>query len=156
MSDLGTLPGGGYSVGQGINQSGQVTGFSEASDHNGHAFLFSNGSMSDLGTLPGGTESFGTAINQSGQVTGSATLSGGNQHAFLFSNGSMSDLGTLPGGTISGGGAINQSGQVTGCRRPQVFVTPMPFSSATASWRIWACFPGAATALDKELISPAK
>lgn len=115
MVDLGALPGGSYSdsVGLGINNQGQVTGFSStASDF--HAFLYSNGRMNDLGTLPGGSESNGDDINDSGQITGSAQV-GINQHAFLYSNGRMTDLGTL-GGTDSDshGIAINAQGQITG------------------------------------------
>ena len=111
MIDLGTLGSpADSSVGQDINNLGQVTGFSLITPH---AFLYSNGRMVDLGTL-GGSESLGFAINDLGQVTGwSETSAGTVQHAFLYSNGRMIDLGTL-GGSSSFGTGINDLGQVIG------------------------------------------
>ena len=116
ITDL--TPGGSYSVGFGINASGQVTGQFVTTDNSGnsaiHAFLYSGGSMTDLGTL-GGNSSSGIGINASGQVTGNSYTTGNYfYHAFLYSGGSMTDLGTLPGGSYSGGSGINDSGQVTG------------------------------------------
>lgn len=114
--DLGSL-GGSFSVGYGINKSGQITGGSTISTDVSapeHAFVSTNGTMKDLGTL-GGTQSEGSGINDSGQVTGWAdyipSLNAG--HAFLYTNGVMQDLSTL-GGNRSGGSAINATGQVTG------------------------------------------
>ncbi|MDR3415622.1 MAG: hypothetical protein P4L83_05505 [Nevskia sp.] len=113
VTSLGTLGGTGI-VGNGINDSGQVTGESEtAGDGPLHAFLYSNGTMQDLGTL-GGSDSQGNGINASGQVTGFSTPPGNAAyHAFLYSSGTMQDLGTL-GGTNSYGNGINAGGQVTG------------------------------------------
>jgi len=112
ITDLGTLNGGFYSIGRGINDSGQVTGYSFTAAGDTHAFLYSGGSMTDLGTL-GGTYSYGQGINDSGQVTGYSQGTGSTIHAFLYSGGSMTDLGTL-GGIYSIGQGINDSGQVTG------------------------------------------
>lgn len=136
ITDLGTLPEGRDSAGWGINESGQVTGYSgipESSPSLVHAFLYSERKMSDLGTLPGGYKSVGYAINDGGkrgreherkvqrgsiQVTGYSNTVDGSNHAFLYSNGTMSDLGTLPNlgiqNSYSTGLAINESGQVTG------------------------------------------
>jgi probable HAF family extracellular repeat protein len=107
MHDLGTLPGGRFSVGNGINNQVEVTGFSEVAGGNSHAFLYSEGTMHDLGTFPEGTKSYGFAINQSGQVTGWADTSKRTAHAFLYSDGVMHDIGTLPGGTYAVGYGIN-------------------------------------------------
>ena len=109
--DLGTL-GGTFSVGQAINNSGQVAGYSSLGDGSEHAFLYGGGSMTDLGTL-GGTYSLSNGINNNGQVTGYAATGDAAEHAFLYNGGSMIDLGTL-GGSNSGGYGVNDSGQVTG------------------------------------------
>ena len=118
LTDLGTL-GGTDSGGLGINNRGQVTGFSLPSANTpDHAFLWSpstpngvSGTMQDLGTL-GGQYSRGYGINDDGQVTGQYYTTGGDYGAFLY-HGAMHDLGTL-GGSYAGGFAINDSGQVTG------------------------------------------
>ena len=120
MQNLGTLGTTalraiGYdSWGQGINDSGEVTGYSTATWKGPeHAFLYDGASMHDLGTL-GGSTSYGYGINASGEVTGNAATAGdGATHAFLYDGGSMHDLGTL-GGTDSYGYGINASGEVTG------------------------------------------
>jgi probable HAF family extracellular repeat protein len=128
IQDLGTL-GGGYSYGQGINDSGQVTGRSNTTGGTDHAFLWTptmpggaSGTMHDLGTL-GGPDSTGSGINDSGQVTGNSATTGIPQHAFLWTpttpngaSGTIHDLGTL-GGAESYGYGINASGQVTGYSR---------------------------------------
>ena len=119
VTDLGTLPGGYSSIGQSVNASGQVAGYSELAGTPDHAFLYSSGSLTDLGTLPGGLYSAGLGINASGQVTGEAGSGQRDQndelilHAFLYSKGTMTDIGTL-GGSASNGYGINASGQIAG------------------------------------------
>jgi len=102
-----------YSVGQAINDSGQVVGRVSGYGLPDHAFLYSNGTFQDIGSLgPVGSDAI--AINSSGQITGSSYPSGSKYaHAFLYSNGVMQDLGTL-GGYFSAGVAINGSGQIAG------------------------------------------
>jgi uncharacterized repeat protein (TIGR01451 family) len=125
ITDLGTL-GGSFSQGNGINASGQVTGFSYLTgDAAYHAFLYSAGTMADLGTF-GGSYSEGRSINSSGQVTGYSYLADDNEyHAFLYSGGTTNDLGTL-GGFATDGRGINDSGQVTG----EVLTAPVGFPHA--------------------------
>jgi len=114
ITDLGTL-GGSYSIGYGINNSGEVTGFIYTAG-NPHAFLYTPGvGMQDLGTLSGGSQILGAGINNSGQVTGNGDVDGLGGYAFLYTPGTgMQDLGALPGGSSSHGCGINDSGQVTG------------------------------------------
>ncbi len=116
MTGLGTL-GGNSGIGNGINASGQVAGYSTNSKGTYRAFLASNGTMTDVGDLGGGS-AVAYAINDVGQVVGSAVTSDGSNHPFLYSNGQMIDLGTLgsPKGTDWWNSAqgVNNSGQVTG------------------------------------------
>lgn len=117
MLNLGSLEG--QSIGTGINDKGEVTGFYADNylygyDRHSLAFVSREGKMIDLGSF-GGFYTQGRGINSSGQVTGvSSTGYKGPVRAFL-KNGSdsMIDLGTL-GGINSAGTAINDSGQTTG------------------------------------------
>ena len=116
---LGTL-GGGYSIGNGINNAGQVVGYSLTAPGQRHAFITGpNGlGMTDLGTL-GGNESYASGINDAGQVVGYSYTAAGQPHAFITGpNGlGMKDLGTLPTlGGLDGSYAygINDAGQVVG------------------------------------------
>ncbi len=117
MIDLGTL-GGDNSLGQAINDNGQVAGGSniKAGDTDtSHAFVTNrSGQMLDLGTL-GGINSNGNDLNASGQVTGWAETADRHRHAFITNgSGQLIDLGTLNGQGESVGNAINNHGQVTG------------------------------------------
>lgn len=114
ITDLGTL-GGTISSGDGINTSGEVTGYSATSGNAAiHAFLYDGSTMNDLGTL-GGNSAAGYATNTSGEVTGySGTSNNSSFHAFLYDGSTMQDLGTLGGTGDSYGEGINYKGQVTG------------------------------------------
>jgi probable HAF family extracellular repeat protein len=95
------------SFAQGINNNGQVTGFSHSESANGgtpafnQAFIYSAAGTIELAA---GTQAFG--INDAGQVVGVGA------YAFLYSNGVMTDLGSLGGGATAYG--VNGSGDVVG------------------------------------------
>jgi probable HAF family extracellular repeat protein len=115
--DLGTL-GGDSSLAFGINNSGEVVGYSYIQGPYYHAFLYdAKGTMKDLGTLDGTyTYSSAYAINNIGQVVGFAYNASGNRRATRFDstgNGNNIDLGTL-GGNWSVASSINNSGQIVG------------------------------------------
>jgi probable HAF family extracellular repeat protein len=121
--NLGTL-GGTYSAAYGLNDSGQVVGYSYPAGDNlrYHAFRTVANSpitaASDLGTIGTDDDSYGAAINASGQVTGGSfpsdfsisrayrTTPGGSVSA-------TTSLGSF-GGTQTDGYAINNLGQVVG------------------------------------------
>ena len=115
--DLGTLGTGFYSEAWGINNLGEVVGWSDTSGDSGltgvHAFLYRQAEgMVDL--TPASDTGYAEDINDAGQVTGYKTAPGGVYHAFRWQEGTFLDLGALPGFAHSFGWAINESGQVAG------------------------------------------
>ena len=72
--DLGTLEGN-VSEGYDVNNSGQITGYSNNTGQNNRAFLYDGTPMQDLGAF-GNYVSYGHGINDSGQVTGYSRYSG--------------------------------------------------------------------------------
>lgn len=115
VTDLGTF-GGTTNYVTGINNAGQVVGYSSSWTPSGSinkSYLYSNGDMTVLGTL-GGRSSGALGINNAGQVVGFSNVVGDiYSHAFVYSNGVMTDLGTLGGGN-STATAINDLGQIVG------------------------------------------
>ena len=113
ITDLGIL-GGSSSWATGINDAGQVVGYSTTASFDYHAFVWTaSGGMRDLGTL-GGAWSEATSINDAGHVTGYSYTASVDYHAFMWTpGGSMRDLGTL-GGADSLATGINDAGQVVG------------------------------------------
>jgi probable HAF family extracellular repeat protein len=112
---LGTLAGDETSA-MGVNDIGQVTGYSLVNGM-AHAFLTGPGgaNMFDLGTL-GGQESYGVAVNNQGQVAGYSNTANGSVIAFISGrNGTpLYPLGTLSGSSGSKAQALNDRGVVVG------------------------------------------
>ena len=136
IHDIGTLPGGGIASARGINDSGEVVGYSDATGVSyRHAFLYQNGQMQDLGLLqPNDFDSAARGINNAGDIVGASGYAG-----FLYHNGTMQRLDSLIdpslGWNISDAYAINDRGQITGIgsqgmflMTPHVAATPAPGS----------------------------
>ena len=110
--DLGALPLGNVSEfvasgADGLNDNGQVVGWSGLLENPSHAFLYSAGNLLDLGTSDAGAAALG--INNSGQVVGYLGTS-----AFLFSAGVttyLDDIVNVPD-QLAEAVAINDSGQI--------------------------------------------
>jgi probable HAF family extracellular repeat protein len=115
MTNLGALPSSGdYSYASGINNAGQVVGFSWAAT--GVAFIWQNGVRTSLGSLAGGGSGSSSAfgINNAGQVVGYSSSASG-QRAFMWQNGVMTDLGGAPPvGEYVSARDINDVGQAVG------------------------------------------
>lgn len=135
-TDLGTL-GGTISYSTGINQQGDVSGYSTtAGDAITHATLYTGGSLRDLGTL-GGNRSQANAVNDCRQVVGYSTTAGeAATDAFVYRGGALIDLG------VGQANAINDSGQIAGADPSGAFLTG---SGGSARTRIGG---GAAVALN--------
>ena len=120
---------GGDSIATGINDAGQIVGYTPSRldvwEHcnwgchlhsdpvDTHAFLGGASGMHDLGTL-GGSYSHAYDLTYGGNIVGASYTSGDTQyHAFIGGTGGLIDLGTLGGG-YSVAQAINHSSQVAG------------------------------------------
>ncbi len=119
--NLGTLGGTG-SFSSGINDAGQVAGFSHDAVGRSRTFLWdSSRGMSDLGTANGYTLAGATAINASGSVVGmERDGETGFSHAFVWTpnepngtTGTFTDL-AVEGEDYSFAIEINDAGQVVG------------------------------------------
>jgi uncharacterized membrane protein len=115
ITNLGSLNGSQGSVGQALNNSAPVVGWSYISDGSfvTRNFLDSGGKMIDLSPFAFIDYSVGNIINSSGAVAGYSTI-GSTTLASIYSDGSLATLGTLSGATSSVAAGINDNGDVTG------------------------------------------
>jgi probable HAF family extracellular repeat protein len=85
ITDLGTLSG--PSVASGINNSGQIVGYSYTAAGRQHAFIYSGGVMQDLNDLipvdSGWELNYGSGITDDGKIIGWGLING-QTHAFLL------------------------------------------------------------------------
>jgi probable HAF family extracellular repeat protein len=115
VQDLGTLPGDYSSVAMGINQFGDVVGWS-AGPTGTRAFIFTNATgMTALPAVAGRPVSTARAINGNRVVVGTASTSGTDVgHAARWQSGVARDLGTLGNGFFSEARGLNASGVIVG------------------------------------------
>lgn len=128
--DLGTFEDYGVSTALGINNRGQIVGYSwKESIHHNHAFLWQDGVMTDLGAFGWPyDESAAKDINDAGDIVGQADDTGGHGHAVLWQDGQIRDIHRPGYGDASGALAINNVGQIVG------WVGYTVFSSSGAIW----------------------
>jgi CSLREA domain-containing protein len=124
VTDLGALTAGPQSIGWDVNNSGQVTGWSNsgATNTNYRPFFYSNGALTNLAPLGTGTNALAISINDSARIVGYSELVpqganaalAGQLHAYFSDNGGvLRDIGTL-GGTSSQAWGVNDNGHVVG------------------------------------------
>ena len=88
--DLGNQPNGINTQATGINDAGDICGYSDAvvNGQVGYqSFLYRNGQYTNLGTLPGEIAMFANAISNNGDVVGNTYY-----HPFVYHNGTLSNL----------------------------------------------------------------
>ena len=122
FTSLGTLAGGSVSEAWGINDSGEIVGWSDNAAGHRKAFFY-DGSITDLGTLAGRSDSEAAAVNASSEVAGTALNFGvppTDRLAFIYLpapahtlGAGINGLGTL-GGDESVAIDVNDAGQVVG------------------------------------------
>src|SRR5581483_7329929 len=128
LRDLGTLPGGTFSIPGVLSQTGVVTGVSGAPDGTQHAVVWQGSQIIDIG-VPGlggpnsaaFGESRGVVVGQADSPTidpNQENFCGfGSPHMclpFRWQNGVMTALPLLPGGNNGGAGPINVHGEISG------------------------------------------
>jgi probable HAF family extracellular repeat protein len=115
VQNLGTLPGDYSSVAMGINQAGDVVGWSYGPT-GARAFLYTAESgMTALPALAGRPFTTARAVNDDRTVVGTASTGGTDVgHAVLWQSGTALDLGTLGAGSFSEALAVNGGGSVVG------------------------------------------
>jgi probable HAF family extracellular repeat protein len=135
------LAGASASEAAGLNDNGQVVGYSRFEVPNGYVlkcFLWTpiadNATTGSIEEFPGLGETLCAAadINEAGQITGNSYTAGGISHAFVRSGGATIDL--QPGTEFSYGTAINNAGQVAGFREGGAPRTATVWSPSESGW----------------------
>ena len=129
------MSGGTISGATGINDSGEIVGYSNvkgssASDF--FAFLWTPaGGMTNLGTLSGGHSSCAFEINYAGVIAGDSFISNGNVNAVSWTNHKIKNLGGLAKSIFTAALDINDNNQIVG---ESIFSYGPPFQSHAFEW----------------------
>ncbi|HEY8751377.1 MAG TPA: FG-GAP-like repeat-containing protein, partial [Tepidisphaeraceae bacterium] len=103
----------------GINNNGQLAGWSTTAGGQREAFLYTiaGGTILPLGDL-GGNDGIAWSLNNAGTVVGQSDIAGSITHAFVYAGGAMADLNSLiPAGSgwvLNAAQSINNNGQIVG------------------------------------------
>ena len=121
VQDLGALPGDTDSIATGLNNQGDVVGWSNGPNgYRGFVYTAAGG-MVALPGLADRPRAFPRDINDVGDIVGTADKGGVDLgHAVRWRGGVPQDLGTLPNGPYSAGWGINNAGDVAGSSWTQV------------------------------------
>ena len=120
VTDLGTLGTGTASYAYGVNDSGQVVGYSTITTGVYHAFVYSGGTLTDISASWTQPLARAYAINDSGLVVG--YLGTSPLHGFMYDGTTMTDMSTLTGelsGASSRAVAVTSTGIIAGSGRDQ-------------------------------------
>ncbi len=119
-TDLKTLPGGKFSYGTWINNSGVIAGASTSAKYpNGVSVYWDATGIHNIGTLPGGSSSWPGFITESGEMLGESTVAGGDNHAYIWTKKKkMKDLNDMipknSGWVLHHAASVNKTGQIVG------------------------------------------
>jgi probable HAF family extracellular repeat protein len=115
VEDLGVLPGDDGSVAMGIDEAGDVVGWSYGPAGT-RAFLYTDATgMAALPAPAGRPVTTARSVSGSGDVVGTASKGGSDiGHAALWRNGTAQDLGALGTGEFSEARGVNAAGTVVG------------------------------------------
>jgi probable HAF family extracellular repeat protein len=137
MKDLGVLPGGNISGAIGVNNLGQVVGYSNTSTnpldlYNFIAFEWtSTGGMVNLGKLSSGNSSCAFEINSSGVIAGDSFVNAAVVDAASWTDKKIKNLGALPESIFTAALDLNDSNEIVG---ESVFGYGPPFRSHGFKW----------------------
>jgi probable HAF family extracellular repeat protein len=149
VKDLGTL-GGSFSLAYGIDDKGQISGFSTLSgDQVVHAFVIQGSRMIDMGTLGGPNSQAFSNLNNLGRVIASAEANESDPNGedfcgfgthdiclgMLWHEGASIPLETL-GGNNSQATAINKVGQIAGIAETSEVDAGCPPQQAPFSYQV--------------------
>jgi uncharacterized membrane protein len=103
----------GVARGTGINDRGEIVGYTGLGGCWGESFHYFEGVVTKL---PLGEHAFAHGINEAGQIAGAMDVCGGNARGFLFDDGAVVELRGI-GGAAAGARALNNRGDVAGYSR---------------------------------------
>jgi hypothetical protein len=93
--------------GKGINDSGQIVGFTAGANPQG--FLSSGGSLTPI-SVPGALDTKPFDINNAGQIVGSNVLAFNGTQGFLYSGGHFTTI-SVPGAVATDARGLNDAGR---------------------------------------------